>query len=518
MKALKNAPFFRIALALIAGILLQEYWDYSATWFATVSIALLLSCLFFDKRLLGFQSELIYAFVIYIACISVGSFWRQIHTYKSHIDPEYVNCKKQQLIGIIDSEVKSNSYGRKAEIQLKSLILDSLQVEFPERMLLYFPKNSTDTIEKFDNVHVWAYVKNFHSPYPGYKDYMNQKGIRYSLFADSLHVIPQDFSFNQFFHSINQQFSQQLSKKVHDPQIRGLTMAMFLGNKDLLDIDTRKAFSGAGASHILAISGLHIGIIFIFLNILLKPFEFIRSGKVLKFILFWIFLFGYMLLTGSSPAVVRATCMCLLILSYKRCFARYNVLNVLGIICFVQLLLDPDMVFHVSFQLSYAAVSGIVLFYPYLDQKLAGSPLVIKYLGAWVGISLCATLFTAPFVIYYFGQFSTYFLVTNILMSCLSFVTIMLGFLAVCFCYVPILSDVFISASSFAIKLMLSICEGVNGLPYAILDQFAWKQPGVYILVFQLLLVYLLFNWRQIRTLFPRLALKVLLRPGFSLN
>ena len=203
-----------------------------------------------------------------------------------------------------------------------------------------------------------------------------------------------------------------------DADVVGVLSALTLGDRRGLSDEVRAAYRDAGAAHMLALSGLHVGIIYGVLVVVLGALLRRRSLRWLCELLTLVALWCFALMVGLSASVVRAVAMCTLYV-----FARWvsadqgSPLHVLSLTALVMLLFRPLYLFDVGFQLSFVAMDSILCLYPYL-KVLFGRYAHYPGLGYFVGllcVSVAAQLGTLPLVLHYFGAFPTYFLVTNLL-------------------------------------------------------------------------------------------------------
>ncbi|MBU2018055.1 MAG: ComEC family competence protein, partial [Bacteroidetes bacterium] len=195
----------------------------------------------------------------------------------------------------------------------------------------------------------------------------------------------------------------------------GVIKALVLGDKDQLDTETTQSFSSAGAMHVLAVSGLHVGIVLNILLYLLGKLPRLLSKYQALFVALT-FLILYAAITGFSPSVCRAVLMFGL-LSMAKVFQRHSQpLNVLFFSAFLLLIYEPNYLFDIGFQLSYAAMIGIFLFYPIFSKLVfVKSNFGMKLIQA-TALGLSATISTFPLTLFYFHQFPNYFLISNLLL------------------------------------------------------------------------------------------------------
>lgn len=192
-----------------------------------------------------------------------------------------------------------------------------------------------------------------------------------------------------------------------------IVAAMVLGDKSALSRDIKNTYSMTGASHVLALSGLHLGIIYALLSLLVVGRRWQLFSQILIILSIWAFVF----LVGMPTSVVRAAVMltvyALLALGHR---PKMSV-NTLAFTAIVMLLFQPAALFTISFQMSFVAVLSILLFVPLFDAVFTPEYLMVhrwvKWLWGMVAVSCAAQIGVAPLIAYYFGRFSVWFLLTN---------------------------------------------------------------------------------------------------------
>ena len=206
---------------------------------------------------------------------------------------------------------------------------------------------------------------------------------------------------------------ERISAKGTDADAYAVVAAMALGDKSALTQELKDVYSVTGASHVLALSGLHLGIIYSLLSL----FVFRRRWQVLSQLVIILSVWAFVFLVGISTSVVRSAVMlsvyALLSLGHRD---RMSV-NTWAFPAIVMLVVSPMSLFDVGFQMSYMAVLSILLFVPLLERVFTAEYLmshrVVRWLWGMVTVSLSAQIGTAPLIAYYFGRFSCYFLLTN---------------------------------------------------------------------------------------------------------
>ena len=206
----------------------------------------------------------------------------------------------------------------------------------------------------------------------------------------------------------------RLSESGLDGSVYAVVAAMTLGDKSQLTKELRDTYAVSGASHILALSGLHLGIIYTLLSLLLSRRRWQVISQVVIIVCIWLFVF----LVGMSASVVRSAVMitvyALLSLGHRDKMS----VNTLAFAAIVMLLFNPKSLFDVGFQLSFMAVLAILLFYPLFEsvwsQQFLFDHRLFRWLWTMLAVSCSAQIGAAPLIAYYFGRFSCYFLLTNL--------------------------------------------------------------------------------------------------------
>ena len=253
--------------------------------------------------------------------------------------------------------------------------------------------------------------------------------------------------------------------------------ALTLGDKTDLSESVRESYSVAGVSHVLALSGLHIGLLYALAFFLLRPLLLGgQSGRVLRSLLLILLLWLFAFFTGLSPSVVRSAAMFSIWALADLCGRQSFSLNTLALTAWLMLLVRPVWLFDVGFQLSFAAVLSILLFQPFLYRLCPVRHRAGTYLWGLVSVSVVAQLGTAPLVLFYFSRFSTHFLLTNLLVVPL--VTLILYAAVVLLLLTPMSGLQAVAAVGLEkmLRMLNLLVRWVEQLPYASVDGI-WLYP-----------------------------------------
>jgi competence protein ComEC len=194
-----------------------------------------------------------------------------------------------------------------------------------------------------------------------------------------------------------------------------LVAALVLGSRDFLDRDIQREFSHAGAIHVLSVSGLHVGIMYLVAQKILFFLNGGRRSRKVQQVMIIGFIWAYAFITGLPSSVIRAALMFSLIAAAKMLKRSSDNYNILAVAAFVQLWIDPYEITQIGFQLSYLAVLGIFAFYSPLNELIKPINRVIAWTWSLLAVSLAAQLTTFPLSSLYFNMFPVYFLLTNLI-------------------------------------------------------------------------------------------------------
>ncbi len=246
-----------------------------------------------------------------------------------------------------------------------------------------------------------------------------------------------------------------------------IVKATIIGDKSKLSYELKQVFSLSGTAHLLAISGLHIGIIAAIIYVLLG---FIRNDW-LKFIIFSMLILTFIFVTGNSPSALRAGIMAIIVLLVKTTQRHVNLLNILSLATLIILLITPELYYSIGFRLSFAAVAGIALMMLPLknlfDKILISDSTIINYIKISLAVSLSATIGTMPIVAYYFGIFVPLSPIINLFVIPLMSSSMVFSVISIILSYIYFpLAQIYAYASQFCIDLSIIINKFFINLPY----------------------------------------------------
>ena len=304
-----------------------------------------------------------------------------------------------------------------------------------------------------------------------------------------------------FLKSIRDQSAQFLGQAVPDLRARGIALALTLGIKDQLDEVVKEAYTRAGAMHVLAVSGLHVGIVYWVIAFLLQPLQRLpKFGKLLHALLCMAVLWLFALVAGGTASVVRAATMFSFVIIAEALHRRTNIYNTIAASAFALLCYNPYYIVSVGFQLSYIAVLGIVYLQPKIYRWWSFDYWLWDKIWALTAVSLAAQLATFPISVYYFHQFPTYFWLSNLIVIPAAFVVLSLGLLVV---GIGFLAPVLLQPVGVVLQ---AIIQGVNALvgmiellPASSFARLHVDFPQLLLLYGGIILWLMLFHYRKFR-------------------
>ncbi len=337
----------------------------------------------------------------------------------------------------------------KALLQIESIKQGKVWVKAGGTLLAYFALDNTATALAYgDRILIRTKIDEVKPPQnPGQfnnKQYLANKGIYHQTYLSTEHYyIVESNVVNSFYawvYKVRAKLLWQLRESGLKGQELAVASALLLGYDDDIDNNLLQAYSASGAMHILSVSGMHAGLVYIAFLWLLQFAGPSLGARIFRTSVIIIMLWLYALLTGFSPPVIRAAAM-FSMLAIGQSLNRYtNAINILAGSCLIMLVLNPFLLADVGFQLSYTAVFGIALLYKPVYNLWEFKHWLPDNVWQLTAMSLVAQLATFPLGLFYFHQFPNYFLFSNLLIIPLSTIAIFIGIGLLAFSFIPIVA------------------------------------------------------------------------------
>ena len=496
MKIWHQYPFVRLLIPLIAGIVLALVSDIPFGIPLSVFVILVLTFLlivFVRPLRVPYKFRWLLGLFLNLILIVAGYQLTFINTPlfdKNNIN-NFVSATGEFIVRV-DEPVSEKANSWKVIAKVLTFRDSTHWSRAGGKVILYFEKDtSISAIQYGDILIINSILEKVKSPQnPGefnYSKYLSNKGIYNQGYVRSEAWEVLAYNRGNPFKALGVRIRNKFMSILRENNVSGrefaVASAILLGSDDYLDADQRRAFAGAGAMHILCVSGLHVGIIYLVLNSLLAFLNKNRISKILKVILLVFLIWLYALITGFSPSVSRAATMFSFIIVGASMRRKSNIYNILAASAFVLLVFNPYLITEVGFQLSYIAVAGIVWIYKPLYNLFIPDNKVLRFIWKITVISLAATIATFPLSIFYFHQFPVLFLVTNLIAIPFSMLIIYTGMLVLITSFIPFVSGFFGVLLSWLLKILNFSVEFIEGLSFA-------TYRGVSITAIELVLIF----------------------------
>lgn len=470
--SLHRYPFLRLLLPLIIGIVCGDF-----LYFHAVSISFLLfagasSFLFLSVLLSHFLTRFSFRWLFGVSVsllffvLGAGSMnLRLQETQYSSLQPEEA-VSRVILTG--KPEEKEHS------------LLCRARTEEGKRVLLYLAPDSAAQQwqggeELLISARILPPVNNGNPDEFDYARYLSRKGIAGTAYVAAgrwrLLARRGEMSLLQRALSYREKILDVYRKLGFEGDSFAVLSALTVGYKEELSEDIRETYSVSGASHVLALSGLHIGFLYALLCFVMRGLpRYVAAMRWLRAIAILLLLWSFAFFTGLSPSVVRSVIMFSLF-ALAGAFIRESIsMNTLAATALFMLLACPGWVFDVGFQLSFCAVAAILLIYPSLYRRLPPGNRMLKKIGALLAVSLVAQVGTAPLVLLYFSRFSTHFLLTNLLVIPLVSLIMYAAVLMLAATPFPAIQGVLAMGVRWLVEALNGAVRWVERLPFSSVD------------------------------------------------
>lgn len=429
-----------------AGVLFQFYSVF------TISIVWVFGLVFICLLGLYFQKFYKYFFCLLVFLLGVISM--QIRK----TDIQETQKEKEFHVFVIDAVLKENNYSKSYYA-----FVENSQISISkEKILLRVQKDSSnfklEVGDKLLSKTQLRLVSTKRNPYDfDYKKYLSQLNISRQVYLEKgswRKLNDFQFSFKRVAFGVRQELIEALRKKIKNKDVLSVTVALLLGERQFISSELQQNYANAGVIHILAVSGLHIGIIVLLLHFLLQPLKKFKHGAIIEFVLMLLFLWSYAFLAGLSASVIRAVTMFSFVSFGLAIKERSNVYHSIITSALILVLVNPFYFFDLGFKMSYLAVFSIVTLYPMLTKLWQPNNKIIKYLWNMTAVSISAQIGLLPLSLYYFHQFPGLFIISNLVVLPSLSVVLVCGFLILFISYFEVNCEIFYQGYSLIVDAL----------------------------------------------------------------
>lgn len=526
-----EVPFVRLLIPMILGIVSGRFFAHSflVVWgfeFCLFILSIFLFLLLRYKRFSLFRRVWIFGLIIYaflyILCFSLT-------VYKSgQLDPNRFNILKADLLLLrVQNEPKVANGNFRFEGEVTGVLIQQSLKKSNGKILISMEADSSGKYEPDygDILLIPAVYYALEPPYnPGefdFKLFMENREIYFQSYVKRNQFLVLNGNAGNSVISFALSFRKKLINKYNtylpDQDAAALASTLILGYRTDLNKDVIEAYSKTGTMHVLSVSGMHVGILFLVLSFLLRPMDKNKALILLRILFIIAAIWFYSLISGFSSPVCRAALMISFVVIGKALNKNQNSYNLIAISAFFLLLYYPNYLFDVGFQLSYLAVCGLVYFHPKLYHSFYFGNKFFDYVWSYSALSIAAQLATFPLSLYYFHQFPLYFLLSNLLIVLPVTIIMYSGILLLAIPFKSILFPLgeFLSG---LINLTNDILFRIENLPFSSISGI-WINGFQFFLLFALILTLLLWSEFKLKIfVFTAITSLLILIMSVSLN
>jgi len=376
----------------------------------------------------------------------------------------------------INAELEEKEKTFKATVDVKQLVQQKANLPTIGEAIIYFQKT-----DKLRNLHTGDYIllKNKFadlksSGNPGafdYAKYCRRNNVYQSAYVrvsewrkTTLHT--EDLA--SYFEKLNKKTRAILQTHIRDTISASIAEALLIGYRKNIDKDIWQSYSNTGIVHIIAISGMHMSMIYMSIRYLLLLLPFFKKRKNMALLFAIILMWCFAILTGVPPSVNRAAVMFTFLGVGEMINKKMPVYNNLAASAFALLCCNPSWLWDVGFQLSYLAVLSLVIFYKPIVDKIVVTNKILNAIWEMIAITIAAQILTFPFCIYYFHQFPLLFILTNLVAVPATTIILYAEILLVAFHWIPPLAHWIGYAISISIQGLNQFVFFIGHIPYAV--------------------------------------------------
>jgi len=448
----REIPFARLVLALTIGILLAIYLpkqpSASLLWTGLIGSGVCILILNFVK--IDFKLRWLYGFNLSLFLILFG--WQITSSYNELSDNSHFQhyiSYSNNVIGKV-GRIQPTSTGKtRLQLSVEAIQIDSSAPKIVNgNLLVYLDSSALSNLQYGDRISLAANITPIEPPKNpkafDFSRYMHFQNIHYQAFVkpDNWQLVEKGDGWHpmQIATRLQKRFIHILRKHITSEDEFAVASALILGYRDEISEEINTAYKNTGATHVLAVSGMHVGFLYIGISFLLGFVKSNRkSWKITKVIIELGSIWLFSLITGGAASILRAAVMFSFIIIGKALQRESSIYNSLAASAFCLLCYNPYYLMDVGFQLSYLALVGIIYFEPKIYKLIYIENKVIDYIWQLTAVALAAQIVTLPISLYYFHQFPWYFWLSGLVVVPASVVVLGAGFLLFVVDAVPVL-------------------------------------------------------------------------------
>ena len=521
-------PFIRLLIPFATGIWLAFFKgnvcvsEKVVVYLLIILLILLASLILSSVLIKNYRYRYVFSLLLNVFLLLSGFLYVRIHDYKLKVNglsnieftPKRYVARLCECPAIKDNSVKVMI--EVIEIEDES----SERHKFKSKIIAYFEKNEVSMSLKYGDCIIFLTnpeeVKKPPNPEQfDYKEYLYKKGVTHQVYLKSDKWLNLNCNKSNLIYKYSYSLRDFLLLTMQRLGVKdeeyAVAAAILLGYDDSLPMDLRQKYVAAGAMHILCVSGLHVGVIFmVFSYLLFFLDDRKKTQRLLKHLLLLLLIWFYALLAGLAPSILRATIMLSFVVIGNVVNRKGVLLNSLAASALILLCINPANLFDIGFMLSYVAVIGIVVLQKPISKLVYSKYKIVNKIWEITSVTIAAQIATVPFTIYYFHQFPTYFWLSNLFMTPISSVVIIGGMIMLLVFFIPYINIMVAFFVSKMICVMNLGVEWIESLPFSIIKGLYIDASQFVILLLILLSLLLFVELKEKRLFFCMMILSSL--------
>ncbi|UBZ08489.1 competence protein ComEC family protein [Salegentibacter mishustinae] len=507
-----NFTIIKLSIFLILGIITGFSIDLPTNLlFIFFASLFLIFCISFLRARRKIFDDIFFGICTWSLIFTLGIATAYLHQPKNQ-PQHYINLQTAEADAIqirVIEILKPNLYNQPYSAEVETIFLGKNSIPAKGKVLLNISKDSIQQdIKSGMKLLVPGKLTNIAEPLNpyrfNYRKFMQKQKVekQLQLRKTEIQILPHtEKRLLTHISNFREQLILNLSEAKFSKDKLAIMQALLLGQRQDISKEIYDEYAAAGAIHILAVSGLHVGIILLILNWLFAPLNYLKNGLVLKTIILILLMWAFAMLAGLSPSVVRAVTMFSFIAIGMQMRRKTSVLNSLFISLFILVLVNPYFIFQVGFQLSYLAVFAIVTIQPKLFKLWQPKFKTAKYFWSLFTVSIAAQIGVLPLSLFYFHQFPGLFFLSNLVVLPVLGLILGLGILVILLALLNLLPAILAEIYGNLIGLMNKFIAWVAGKEDFVFSDIhfnIWQNLSAYLLIFCFILLIYRKNFRNL--------------------
>ncbi|HEX6914657.1 MAG TPA: ComEC/Rec2 family competence protein [Chitinophagaceae bacterium] len=475
----KRVPFLRVLIPFAAGIIVEYHTACGTLWAFYIGLTglILLSAMVPFSLTRRYVHRWVPGVALHLLFFSLGlgvTTFRNLENKASWLGKCYT--EDSPLLVTILEPLTEKTKTHKTVAEVEAVLKQDRLIPVQGKLLIYFRKDSElPSLRDGSRLIIFRRLQPIrNSGNPGafdYKSYCAFQGIHHQVFLTSrdFRLLPGEKPgfFHRYMVNTRLQVLACLEKYISNKDCRAVAEALLIGYREHLDPELVQSYSATGVVHIIAISGLHLGMIYAVLTWVFPLFR-LHRNRIVKPLVILLVLWFFTFIAGAVPSILRSAVMFSCIIIGETFSRKASIYNTLAVSAVILLLYNPFYLWDAGFQLSYTAVFSIVVFARYVKGLLQFENKLLGLTWRMLSVTLSAQVFTLPVVLYHFHQFPNLFLLTNMVVVPLSAVILFSEILLLVFSPVPQLAEHWGSMVEWMLSAMNGFIERTARIPFAV--------------------------------------------------